>query len=62
MTGRTWNRRPRDLLRETAFIMCSAVLAPVSAPAFGGVITTQASWHCVLLLNVPLGIFALVVV
>lgn len=51
----------RDLLRAIAFITWPALLAPVLAPVVGGIITTYASWHWIFLLNVPLGIFALVV-
>lgn len=51
----------RDLLDAMAYLTWPALVAPVVAPALGGLITTAASWHWIFLLNVPLGVVALVV-
>ncbi|WP_375432412.1 MFS transporter [uncultured Friedmanniella sp.] len=51
----------RDLLDAMAYLTWPALVAPVVAPALGGLITTAASWHWIFLLNAPLGVVALVV-
>ena len=51
----------RDLPRAVAYIVWPGLGAPVVAPLLGGVITTYASWHWIFLLNVPLGVLALLV-
>lgn len=51
----------RDLPRAVAYIVWPGLAAPVVAPLLGGVITTYASWHWIFLLNVPLGVLALLV-
>lgn len=51
----------RDLLDAIAYLTWPALVAPVVAPALGGWITTVASWHWIFLINVPLGVVALVV-
>jgi DHA2 family multidrug resistance protein len=40
----------------------TAILAPTIGPTLGGYITDHASWHWIFLINVPVGIFALVMV
>ncbi|MDI2098418.1 MFS transporter [Ruicaihuangia caeni] len=49
-----------ELLRAIALITWPALLAPVLAPALGGVITELFSWHWIFLINVPVGIAAFV--
>lgn len=51
-------RKP-DLLRAIALLTWPGLLAPVLAPALGGLFTTYASWHWIFLVNVPLGVLAL---
>ena len=50
----------RDLLDVVAYLTWPALLAPVIAPALGGWILTVASWHWIFVINVPLGLVALV--
>ena len=49
-----------DLTRAIAYITWPGLTALVLGPALGGFITTYASWHWIFLLNLPLGILALV--
>jgi len=49
-----------DLTRAIAYITWPGLTALVLGPAVGGFITTYASWHWIFLLNLPLGILALV--
>ncbi|MFE3412148.1 DHA2 family efflux MFS transporter permease subunit [Streptomyces mirabilis] len=51
----------RELPRMVAYIVWPGLIAPVLAPLLGGLITTYASWHWIFLLNVPLGVVALLV-
>ncbi|CAM5299413.1 MFS transporter [Streptomyces aurantiogriseus] len=51
--------RRRDLLRAIAWLTWPGLLAPVLAPALGGLFTTYASWRWIFLVNVPLGVVAL---
>ncbi|WSQ06997.1 MFS transporter [Streptomyces sp. NBC_01231] len=51
--------RKSDLLRAIAWLTWPGLLAPVLAPALGGLFTTYASWHWIFLVNVPLGVLAL---
>ena len=51
----------RDLLDATAYLTWPALLAPVLAPALGGWIVSVASWPWIFLINVPLGVVALIV-
>ena len=48
------------LTRAIAYITWPGLTALVLGPALGGFITTYASWHWIFLLNLPLGILALV--
>jgi EmrB/QacA subfamily drug resistance transporter len=48
-----------DLVRAIAYLTWPALAAPVVAPALGGVLATYASWRWIFLVNVPLGVVAL---
>lgn len=50
----------RDLLDAIAFLTWPALVAPVIAPALGGWLVTYLSWHWIFLINIPLGLVALV--
>ncbi len=49
-----------ELLRATAFLVWPGLLAPVLAPLVGGAITTYLSWHWIFLINLPLGVAAMI--
>ncbi|MFJ8467524.1 MFS transporter [Streptomyces swartbergensis] len=49
-----------DLLRVVAYLTWPGLVAPVLAPVLGGLFTTYASWRWIFLVNVPLGVLALV--
>jgi len=50
-----------DLVRAIAYLTWPALLAPVLAPALGGFLADQASWRWIFLINLPIGLVALVV-
>jgi EmrB/QacA subfamily drug resistance transporter len=50
-----------DLVRAIAYLTWPALVAPVIAPALGGVLAEYASWRWIFVINVPLGIAALAV-
>jgi EmrB/QacA subfamily drug resistance transporter len=54
------NTQKSDLIRAIATITWPGLVAPILGPPLGGFITTYASWHWIFLLNLPLGIIALV--
>jgi EmrB/QacA subfamily drug resistance transporter len=45
----------RDLLDAMAYLTWPALLAPVVAPALGGVLTDTVGWQWIFLINVPFG-------
>ncbi|MGT2426452.1 MFS transporter [Amnibacterium kyonggiense] len=47
--------RPRDLIAAIAYLTWPGLLAPVIAPALGGVLTDTVGWRWVFLMNVPIG-------
>jgi EmrB/QacA subfamily drug resistance transporter len=49
-----------DLVRAIAYLTWPALTAPVVAPVLGGVLSEYASWRWIFLINVPLGIAAVV--
>jgi len=49
-----------DLIRAIAYLTWPALLAPVLAPAVGGVLAEYASWRWIFVINVPLGLAGLV--
>jgi EmrB/QacA subfamily drug resistance transporter len=53
--------RKRDLLDAIAYLTWPALIAPVVAPFLGGWLSTYASWEWIFLVNIPLGVLALVV-
>jgi MFS family permease len=54
--------RKEDLIGITALLTWPALFAPVLGPPLGGLITTYASWRLNFLLNVPLGLAAMVLI
>lgn len=48
------------LVRAIAILTWPALVAPVLGPPLGGWISTHWSWHWIFLLNLPLGVFALI--
>jgi EmrB/QacA subfamily drug resistance transporter len=48
-----------SLIRAIAYLTWPALVAPVIAPALGGVLSTYASWRWIFLVNVPLGLAGL---
>ncbi|MGN6125637.1 MAG: MFS transporter [Humibacter sp.] len=50
----------RDLLDAMAYLTWPALVAPVVAPALGGVLTDTVGWPWIFLINIPFGIAAFV--
>jgi EmrB/QacA subfamily drug resistance transporter len=48
-----------DLVTAIAYLTWPALVAPLLAPALGGVLSTYASWRLIFLINLPLGLAAL---
>jgi EmrB/QacA subfamily drug resistance transporter len=48
----------RDLVRAIAYLTWPGLIAPVLAPAVGGLVTEYASWRWIFLINLPLGVLA----
>jgi MFS family permease len=48
-----------DLIDAMAYLTWPALAAPVLAPALGGILTTYASWRWIFVVNLPLGVVAL---
>ncbi len=48
-----------DLVRAIAYLTWPALTAPLVAPAIGGILSTYASWRLIFLVNLPLGLVAL---
>jgi EmrB/QacA subfamily drug resistance transporter len=48
-----------DLVRAIAYLTWPALIAPVVAPALGGVLSTYASWRWIFVINIPLGLVGL---
>ena len=49
-----------DLVRVVALLTWPALVAPVIAPFVGGVLTSTVGWRWIFLINLPLGVIALV--
>jgi EmrB/QacA subfamily drug resistance transporter len=54
--------RKEDIIGITALLTWPALFAPVLGPPLGGFITTYASWRWNFLINVPIGIAAIVLI
>lgn len=50
----------RDLLAAVAYLTWPGLLAPVVAPALGGLLTDTVGWRWIFLVNVPIGIALLI--
>ena len=50
----------RDLLDAMAYLTWPALLAPVVAPALGGILTDTVGWPWIFLINVPFGVVAFI--
>jgi EmrB/QacA subfamily drug resistance transporter len=50
-----------ELVNAMAYLTWPALAAPVLAPALGGILTTYASWRWIFVINLPLGVAALLV-
>ena len=50
----------RDLLDAMAYLTWPALVAPVVAPALGGILTDTVGWPWIFLINIPFGIAAFV--
>jgi EmrB/QacA subfamily drug resistance transporter len=50
----------RDLITAIAYLTWPGLLAPVLAPALGGLFVTYASWRWIFLVNLPLGAVSVV--
>lgn len=53
--------RPEDLLEAIAFLTWPALVAPVVAPVIGGILTDMVGWRWIFIINIPLGIIAVIV-
>lgn len=52
--------KPADLLDAMAYLTWPALLAPVVAPALGGLLADTVGWHWIFLINLPIGAIAFV--
>ncbi|SEQ43835.1 MFS transporter [Microlunatus flavus] len=52
--------RPRDLITAIAYLTWPGLLAPVIAPAVGGLLTDTVGWRWVFFINGPIGVVLLV--
>lgn len=50
---------PADVLDAVAFLTWPALLAPVLAPAIGGILADTVGWRWIFLINLPLGLLLL---
>ncbi|MBN9169722.1 MAG: MFS transporter, partial [Microbacterium sp.] len=51
---------PTDLLDAMAYLTWPALLAPVVAPALGGLLADTVGWHSIFLVNLPIGVVAFI--
>ncbi len=52
---------PSERAKASALLAIPAVVAPASGPVLGGYLVEYQSWHWIFLINVPIGIVALIV-
>ncbi|MDN3986228.1 DHA2 family efflux MFS transporter permease subunit [Zwartia vadi] len=48
-----------NLLKAMAFLSMPALIGPMAGPPLGGLLVTYASWHCIFLINIPIGILGI---
>lgn len=53
--------RPAELLEAVAYLTWPGLIAPVIAPAVGGILTDTVGWRWIFLLNIPLGVAAILI-
>lgn len=51
--------KPTELLAAVAYLTWPALVAPVVAPALGGIISDTIGWRFIFFINVPLGLIAI---
>jgi EmrB/QacA subfamily drug resistance transporter len=51
----------QDVIRAIAYLTWPALAAPIAAPLAGGLLATYASWRWIFLINLPLGVVAVLV-
>ena len=51
----------QDVIRAIALLTWPALAAPVIAPLLGGLFTVYLTWHWIFLVNLPLGVLAVIV-
>jgi hypothetical protein len=51
----------QNIIRAISYLTWPALMAPVIAPALSGVLITYASWPWIFLINLPLGVVALII-
>lgn len=51
---------PKDMISAIAWYTTPAMIGPMLGPSLGGALLTWGSWHLVFLINVPIGIGALI--
>src|SRR5262245_37807060 len=50
----------RELINAMVWVTLPALVGPLLGPPVGGFITTYISWHCIFLINIPIGIAGIV--
>lgn len=51
---------PAERVKASAILVIPTTVAPAAGPLLGGILVTHASWHWVFLVNLPIGLIALV--
>ena len=51
-----------ELVRAMSYVSLPAMLGPVTGPPLGGFIATYGSWRWIFFINIPIGIFGLVLI
>jgi len=50
-----------EMVRAVSYLVWPGLTAPVIAPVIGGLIVSNTSWHWIFIINLPIGIVALIV-